>query len=403
MKDSSGCGRPPADNPRVRKTRTAAKSQGESVSEESSLPAQNSALRDNAVAGYFAVSPCQTRNTACYEEMFSEPPRLIINPTDRTVYPALLSRPGNTYSNFNYFWGGFYLLAALLSSPETHRTPFFHVDMLYAVVLLSLAVFSVLWHSSHYNKVHTLDLATMDYVIGYTLLRLACLATATPVFNNMFSSILGKGMPAQIRLYHAGILCFVICSAFLFFLLSQRDHSHGKNIEFECPFSGRRRVVLGEIDIIGASLYLAMPVIYLTIPTLLTLFVFPIKNDTRLRDSDLLTEQVLVYGTSVTLAIGWCYRYTERFCLDGNPLMRLMWSWRRGILEKAAILVQNQGGAEPCSKPGGFHHLLLWRQVCIAGWLWSPTAVLHWMTGFTVTISLAYCRHVEQNIMALEG
>ena len=78
-----------------------------------------------------------------------------------------------------------------------------------------------------------------------------------------------------------------------------------------CRFSGRKRLVLGEMDMFGACLYLTMPIVYFTLPILLQIFVFKTAG-----------SYILSFSAGFTLSVGWSYRFTERFCLDGNILMK---------------------------------------------------------------------------------
>ena len=111
----------------------------------------------------------------------------------------------------------------------------------------------------------------------------------------------------------SGTTCTTVCICFLLFLFWNKDVTHG-DLEHSCNFSGRKRLILGEMDMFAGCLYLIMPIVYFTLPILLQMFVFKTAG-----------SLFLSFLAASTLSIGWSYRFTERFCLDGNVLMRFAW------------------------------------------------------------------------------
>jgi hypothetical protein len=320
-----------------------------------------------------------------YEEMFSEPPRVVFvtKGTNRTtvVKPALCCRPGNTYSNLPYLFAAIVVLSSNLnldehSSSNSEVLPFFLADVLFGTMLLLLSILSVCWHASNYNSVQYYDLWAMDFCIGYCMVRMICVGLAVPL-----ASMLGYAH-AREALALMGIICLAV--AFLILVKSFVDiHTssfpHGPQMR-SCHFAGRRRLVRGELDIIGAAVFLGMPVLYILLPTFVQLFV--------LKDFG---SVVLATATAGSLALGWTYRFSERFGLDGNPVMGLLWTRqeafygraRKGVLQRSSI----------------FSSIFEAMASSILCFLLSPTAVLHWATGFTLLFSYAHARSLEQGLM----
>ena len=416
------------------------------------------------LVGPAARSPCVAPNTNCYEEMFAEAPRLTFG--GGNFRPALFSRPGNCYSNFVYVFVGLYLILALYPSTtllkisdfvgtsnilsttssfdETVQSagaapPFLLSDLLFAIVLVTLGVFSVMWHGSHYNRIQLLDLAAMDFCIAYCIIRLLCMALAAPIVRSSASAALlvfltvtssnapsssstvllegatssFAGMAKEANLLKnsstaddlrsSGQLCLGVCLIFLTYLFHQRETMHGE-LSRECPFSGRRRLVRGEIDIAGACVYLVMPVVYFTLPILLQRFVF--------LDSG---SSLLGTAAGTTLSVGWNYRFSERFCLDGNPVMRWLWGvrvrvWRRRAAAGAMLVTRPVEKTGVAGSSSSFRALLgvVRRKLDVAATetllgvgscVFSPTAVLHWMTGLTLLFAYAHCRTIEAGMV----
>ncbi len=345
------------------------------------------------IIGATATSPCETPYTACYEEMFSEPTRLIygIAPkgkgTMATATPALCSRPGNSYSNFIYVFGGIYVFIATITDINDIRDhPFEVCDLLFGTVLFALGIYSTLWHASHSNVVHTLDLATMDFCIAYLLIRMLMLGVAGLQFTNTM-------FPVAFSKYQSGVLCLLICVALLTFLLVKRDETHGGSLlKSQCVFSGRRRLENSTIDMVGACLYLCMPAIYFSVPILLHYFVFADKllvvSDSGVRDS------ATIMGTlaCLSLVVAWSYRFSERFCMDGNVFMRYAWGVRiRTVVEKA-------DRTEVLSWTERMQMFLREIFLVLLGCFLSPTAILHWLSGWTLLFGLGYCKNIEMTI-----
>ena len=160
----------------------------------------------------------------------------------------------------------------------------------------------------------------------------------------------------------SGTTCTTVCICFILFLFWNKDVMHG-DLEHSCNFSGRKRLILGEMDMLAGCLYLIMPIVYFMLPILLQIFVFKTAG-----------SLLLSFLAALTLSIGWSYRFTERFCLDGNVLMRSAWK-RFSIIDHSSDF--NTTAKSFMRKCWSFNVSLVY------GILFSPTAVLHWTTGLT--------------------
>lgn len=72
----------------------------------------------------------------------------------------MVRRPGNTYSNFVYFFHSLLVLISVYRDLERGETsdPFWVSDLLFGVMLLILSMLSVLWHASNAPKSQYIDL-----------------------------------------------------------------------------------------------------------------------------------------------------------------------------------------------------------------------------------------------------
>ena len=82
-----------------------------------------------------------------------------------------------------------------------------------------------------------------------------------------------------------------------------------------------------------------------------------------------------------------CFRPRERFCLDGNWVMG--WLWRRWD--------QRYGHDEAKPRDPSVVDRVCEGLLCFL----SPTAVLHWWTGFTLLFANAHARSLEQMVLVL--
>ena len=291
----------------------------------------------------------KTENTLCYHDMFSEPSRL----------RRLLRRPGNTLSNATY------LLASLcvLASCYYHATLlFWWADLLFGIMLLVLAISSCLWHGSNGPWTQYVDIWAMDACILYLIVR----------------SVGGLGLLAVLVQYTtmdpewaqpvAGSVCAAIYGGIIVKLAQrnldwyQRGYLHG-----HCPFSVRARLLgtsnlhgsTGHVDcrMVDVALFASMPVIYYAAP--LAVQILLLQSFGSVRAGDL---------ASRTLVVGWTYRFWDRWIFDGHSLMnffnhhRMRPSW-----------VRTMGAA-----------------------IFSPTAVLHALTGITLLAGYVHSRSLEE-------
>ncbi len=341
----------------------------------------------NKVLADAAISPFETISTHCYEEMFSEPPRIIFFEEEgsgkNTLKPAFFSRTGNVYSNFIYIFASIYII--LVNFKNETFLPFQTSDFIFGVLLFLLAILSIIWHGSHYNQIHVYDLASMDFCIAYCIIRIICMVPAAKMFQKILKSNIFYGIADQFAenlndstfaWKVSGTTCTTVCICFLLFLFWNKDVTHG-DLEHSCNFSGRKRLILGEMDMFAGCLYLIMPIVYFTLPILLQMFVFKTAG-----------SLFLSFLAASTLSIGWSYRFTERFCLDGNVLMRFAWK-RFSIIDHSDFNTTKSF----LRKFWDFNTSLVY------GILFSPTAVLHWTTGLTLLFAYAHCKSIESEMM----
>ena len=291
--------------------------------------------------------------TSCYDEMFAEP----LSSTQR---PVLISRLGNTISNW------FYLLLALCVTHSNLFTswesnPYSAADLLFGVNLCFLSLFSVLWHATNYNKVHYLDLWAMDHAILYLIMRNVAM-------------LLSVYMEQHLLQISRGLLVFYFATfalAFKSYIHESLYMPYGAGM-FDKGFipSGRRRLTKvdakGNPDMLisGTCLFFGLPVIYMFIPTLVMVTAGHTGSKTMLR----------LLSTSLT--IGWSYRMSERFCVDGNVIMGFV----NGRLEDSKVKLSAVEAA--CLR--------------LIGAVASPTAVLHWLTGVCLFAGYVHCRMMDQ-------
>jgi len=289
-----------------------------------------------------------TDNYECYHDMFSEPTR----------HGRLLRRPGNTMSNFTYLFTSLSVFASSWLSKRNNT--FWVADTAFAVMLLLLTIFSILWHGCNPTWVHYLDLWSMDSCIVYLIIRSAALGGACALHTYL-------GLLEETAKWWGATACACIYAGLIVALgmdkygLFQKQYLHR-----QCLFSIRNRLLGvskmfggGHIDMHISNLctFFTLPVYYLSVPTAI---------------------QITLIGRygSITagnwacrsLVIGWTYRMWERFALDGNPIMTYM------VEKKDSPMLRMMGAA-----------------------FFSGTAQMHFWTGITLLTGYMQTRSLERD------
>jgi len=278
----------------------------------------------------------RTDSDSCYSEMFCEPPR-----------PGRLVRHlGNTISNYIYLFTG---VVVLLSASQSN---FWAADSVFGVCLLWLGCCSIIWHASNAPKSHYVDLWSMDCCIAYLILRnigMVVLWLIKP-YSDIGGGI-ANGFCLLLYLYAIYMIMLERCGPGLSFC-------RGKGpLDSRCIWSGRRRLAAGDMNIAGVCVFWGMPALYMIIPALVQCFAIKASGSI-----------VATTIAGLTLAVGWSYRMVERFCLDGCVPMNL-------VLQLPASSFRT-----------------------VAAAVVSPTAQLHWLTGFTLLFGYAWVRSIDQEI-----
>jgi len=295
----------------------------------------------------------------CYEDMFSEPSRggitHVKGATSRKK-SVLVSRPGNTYTNIFYLFGG--LCITISSLRSAYNVP----DFLFGITLLFLTIMSTIWHSRHIVWVQYLDLWSMEACIAYLIIRFVCMGVFIPI-NSL--QVLNEGY----CIFFTSLLC---AATYIYFMIVTgfsmwRQYKKG-TLDIICTFSGRRQLISKEknvrrnITIVkDVCPYYMVPFMYLIIPALVQVLVGSVGS--------LLAGLI----ASTSLAAGWSLRSFERFCLDG---------WVPMIFVKSRIGKTDRG------------HWTL------AAGLVSPTAIFHICTGVTLLFAYMQTRSVEQVMLS---
>jgi hypothetical protein len=286
----------------------------------------------------------KTENTICYHEMFCEPTR----------WGSLLRRPGNSLSNVTY------LLSSLCVFASSMKSIFRVSDVLFATMLLSLTVFSTLWHASNAPWSQYVDIWSMDCCILYLIVRYGCLGG-----QNLLTTFFG--LESKSSQLIASTACFLLYAAIVASLAKHYWKQYRQRwLHGGCPFSGRARL-LGrsnvdgkgqeDVHVLNVCAFAALPVFYTGIPTLIQVFWIGSVGST--------TAASWVFRT---LVLGWTYRLFDRWLLDGCILMNM-----------CTVL--------PCCVSA------------IGTALVSPTAVLHFVTGLTLLTGYMHCRTVEDFVV----
>ena len=138
--------------------------------------------------------------------------------------------------------------------------------------------------------------------------------------------------------------------------------------------SGRRRLTkldankVPDMLVSGTCLFWGLPVIYMLVPGGSMYYLGHIGS------------RVAVKAMVLSLTVGWSYRMSERFCVDGHVGM----SWVNGALTNK-------------KQPPSYARACLLR---LAGAVMSPTAVLHWLTAVTLFTGFVSVRSLDGEVAA---
>lgn len=312
--------------------------------------------------------PFDTSNNLCYNEMFSEPGRA-----------SLVARVGNTYSNILFLFGG---LCVLLAVPSVL---FWVSDAMFGIMLVLLAIFSTLWHSTNAAWTQYPDLWAMEACIIYLILRCAC--TGLFVIGTKFLS------PTALLPPLPSICCLVSALAYAGILIKigKTQFSHYMSGKFDevCPFSARIRmyyclanptdpartthVLPRKVTTLEVCAFLGMPVIYMIIPTVL---LYTLESVGSVFCSTCMCT---------SLAIGWSVRMFDRWVMDGWWPMNL-------VTANLDDTDTDNSGDKATKRAKSGLVTTFWLTV---GALFSPTALLHWYTGITLVFGYAHVRSLD--------
>ena len=96
----------------------------------------------------------------------------------------------------------------------------------------------------------------------------------------------------------------------------------------------------------------------------------------------------------LSLCIGWGYRVSERWFLDGNPLMRLVHWLRRRLLLEAAASVAASVASSGVQRPWMGERAVRLGLTTLAA-IVSPTQILHTFTGVTLLAGYMHARSLD--------
>lgn len=298
---------------------------------------------------------CDDPAACCYDEMFAEPTR----PN------RLVRRPGNAISNATYLFDSACVLASILVGRGSPN-PFRIADAQFAVLLFALAASSTAWHGCNAPASHYVDLWSMDCCIAYLIVRYACVG------------LLYVLQEAKVAVVDAQSAAATVCAAvFAALVVAQgRFYLRARSIGWldgRCPLSvrarleGRSNVYLkGHVEVTVGVIcaFLALPVAYLLFPSVILLAVM---------GGNIGGSIAACETASRTLVVAWSYRLWERFLLDGNRMM---------------IPSRGVGRARLSST--------IWNAI------FSPTAVLHVLTGITLLSGYAHVRSIDGCLLSDE-
>ena len=188
---------------------------------------------------------------------------------EATRHGAVVRHPANTWSNALYIYTalGLLLLAAYENGlgPNTSRAwdpfrpapytdavsrPYQLLDALFALILLTMAVASVVWHASNCPGVHFMDIGTMNCVIAFFPYR----------FLVSIAAHLGGTTEHKVS-FLAALGYVAICAAFIADMYPRTD-------AYRQAFpTGRLRASASDVSAVEAALYIGLPGLY-PLPTL---------------------------------------------------------------------------------------------------------------------------------------
>ncbi len=300
-----------------------------------------------------------TSNFDCYHDMFCEPTRK----------SSLIRRPGNTYSNFVYFFTGICVFLSVQN--ERSHNPFYVADAMFGLMLLLLSLFSVLWHGSNSTTiVHYCDLWSMDSCIAFPILRFACLGQA-----GLINFWAGKQSAENIQT--AAQTCGLLYATIIAFNAHHQYHKYLQGfLGGRCPLSARVRLAKTDnMTTAAACLFAGSPFLFLLVPLGVQHLVL-----------DSIGSVVAATACSLSLVVGWSWRMLERFCLDGFHLMNHV------HMQQAALVEQER------SLPfQSFKHYTQNMMLTVLAALLSPTAALHTFTGLTLLSGYLHIRSLEKD------
>ena len=236
-------------------------------------------------------------------------------------------------------------------------------------MLLILTVASTLWHASHAPKVHYIDLWSMDSTIAYLIIRETCTGARIYLQN--------AGAPWEEARWYAGTACAllfgltILGNGYKQYLDSAASFLDGPG---GCPLSGRNRLLgrspLATPTVLEVALFGGLPVVFMTLPTMAMAFALGSVGSV-----------VGLEAMLVTLCFGWTYRLSERFVLDGNPLMKWVEA-RRAMLGRHA-------------EPGRLSQQMASLGLTTLAALASPTQILHTACGLCLLFGFTHARSLD--------
>jgi len=231
----------------------------------------------------------------CYRMMFMEPQRK----------NRLIAAPGNTLSNWSFFFTSSLLFARL-----QRDDPFFVPDLMGASVGMILAIASTLWHSTNSAAVHYVDLCFMYAV----MLFIPC-------------SILAHTYPSEITvpiLVAVEVLIVVTLMIHYKGLYERKEYHDVFTLAF-------RQELLKKGD---KAPHMIKMCLFFGIPVLEKVYLlFGVQH----------CDEIFHYIGSIAFAFAWIYRSGERWALDGHPVLKVVkyspyQSFFFGLLSPTAIM-----------------------------------------------------------------
>jgi hypothetical protein len=280
----------------------------------------------------------------CYDEMFCEPAR---------AGERLVARPGNTYSNVIYLFNGILVTSSalfgsthILGPPMREYNHFWASDLFFGVMMICLSGFSVLWHATNLPLAHYPDLWSMDSCIAYEIVRYVFFGLQILIFGPK-----GSTDASDFSTKCIPVCCFIAfaCVVWLIGTVKWRGYE-ARQLHYSCEFSGRARLVSVAQKGESPQRFSSMICVFGGLPVV---YAIPMFFSQVVLLGSLGSVELTTIGLSF-LVLGWSYRMCEKFLLDNSIFMEMALSMPKSTL----------------------------RTVVTA--LVSPTAVLHWSTGFTL-------------------